>query len=172
MRSFLIAGILLASSLALGQQRYDHRGSLGLTIAAGGEALTAVSSKATGAESGFRIPLEIGGTFSLTDHTELRLAGRLAPGLTPISTLAGSVYAGARNSFSFEQLKTFFDLELAVHVAPYFAIGARAAFGVQYDFLPIMGVYAQLGGQLGGATSLRLSGEVMVGVQFRTYLFE
>ena len=171
MRSFLIAGVLLASSLALGQQRYDHRGSLGLTVAAGGEVVTAVSSMATG-EGGFRIPLEVGATFSLSDHNELRVAGRIAPGIAPITALAGSVYAGVRNSIGFEQFKTFFDLELAVHFTPFLAIGARAAFGVQYDFLPIMGVYAQLGGQLGGATSLRLSGEVMVGVQFRTYLFE
>jgi hypothetical protein len=171
MRGFLIAGVLLASSLALGQQRYDHRGSLGLTVAAGGEVLTAVSITATG-ERGFRLPLEVGGTLSVTDHTELRLAGRIAPGISPITALAGSFYAGIRNSIGFDQFKTFFDLELAVHVTPFFAIGARAAFGVQYDFLPIMGVYAQLGGQLGGATSLRLSGEVMVGVQFRTYVFE
>ena len=65
MRSFLIAGILLASSLALGQQRYDHRGSLGLTVAAGGEVLTAVSITASG-ERGFRIPLEVGGTLSIS----------------------------------------------------------------------------------------------------------
>lgn len=171
MRGFLLAGTLLASSLALGQQRFDHRGSLGLTVAAGGEALSAVSSVATG-ERGFRIPLEVGGTLSLSDHSELRLAGRIAPGISPITALAGSIYAGIRNSFGFEQLKTFFDLELAVHLTPFLAIGARAAFGVQYDFLPIMGVYAQLGGQLGGATSLRLSFELMAGVQFRTYLFE
>lgn len=171
MRRLCLGGLVLLAGVAAGEERYDHRGALGLTVATGVEALTAVSITQTG-ERGGRLPLEVGGTLWLSDHNELRLAGRLAPGLVPITTLAGSFFAGIRNSIGYAQWKTFFDLELAVHVAPFFAIGARAAFGVQYDFLPIMGVYAQLGGQLAGATSLRLSGEVVVGLQFRTYLFE
>lgn len=171
MRGVIIAGLALASGLALGQDRFDHHGSLGLTVAAGGEYVAAIGLSAPG-EQGFRVPLEVGGTLSVSNHNELRLAGRLAPGLAPITALAGSLYAGIRNSIGYEQWKTFFDLELAVHLTPHLAIGARAAFGVQYDLLPIMGLYAQLGGQLGGATSLRLSFELMAGVQFRTYLFD
>ncbi|MDP1821975.1 MAG: hypothetical protein Q8L48_01990 [Archangium sp.] len=171
MQHFVVLSLLMLPGVVSAEERYDHRGSLGLTVAAGSEFVTAISTMATG-ERGWRIPLELGATFSLTNHIELRAAGRIAPGISPITALAGSAYAGMRNSFGYDQLKTFFDLELAVHVAPFFAIGARGAFGVQYDFLPIMGVYAQLGGQLGGATSLRLSFELMAGVQFRTYLFE
>jgi hypothetical protein len=167
----VVLALLMVPSLASAEDRYDHRGSLGLTVAAGGEIVTAISTIATG-ERGVRIPLEVGATFSVSNHIELRAAGRIAPGISPITSLAGSAYAGMRNSFGYDQLKTFFDLELAVQIAPFFAIGVRGAFGVQYDFLPIMGVYAQLGGQLGGATSLRLSFELMAGVQFRTYLFE
>jgi hypothetical protein len=171
MRGFLFAGALLASGLALGQERYDHHGALGLTVAGGGEFVTAVASNAAG-EVGLRLPLELGATLSVGNHVELRAAGRFAPGIPPLTGVAGSAYAGIRNSFGYEQLKTFFDLDLGVHFAPFLAIGVRGAFGVQYDFLPIMGVYAQLGAQLGGATSLRLSAEVMIGLQFRTYLFE
>ena len=167
----LIAVALLASGLCLAQERYDHRGALGFTVAAGGEIVTAISSQALG-ERGFRIPLELGGTLSVSDHNELRLAARLGPGISPITALSASFYGGIRNSIGFDQWKTFFDFELAVHVTPFLSFGARGAFGVQYDFLPIMGVYAQIGGQLGGASALRLSFELMAGVQFRTYLFE
>ena len=168
MRS-LIAGAVLASGMALGV-RFDHHGALGVTVAAGGEYVTAIGA-VSGIENGVRIPIELGATLSVSNHNELRLAARLSPGIV-LSTLSTSFYAGVRNTLGYEQWKTFFDLELAVHATPFVAIGARAAFGVQYDFLPIMGVYAQLGGQLGGATSLRLSFEVMAGLQFRTYLFE
>lgn len=171
MRGVIIAGALLASGLCLGEERYDHRGALGLTAAVGGEFVTAINLSAQG-ERGARIPVELGGTLALTDQTELRVAARLGFGVAPITALGASFYAGIRNSFGYEQWKTFFDLELAAHVTPFLAFGARAAFGVQFDFLPIMGVYAQIGGQLGGATSLRLSFELMTGLQFRTYLFE
>ncbi len=163
--------LALASSVAFAEERSDHRGSLGLTVAFGGEFVSAVTTMANG-ERGLRLPIEVGGTLSLSDHNELRIAGRLSPGVGPLTALGGSFYAGLRNSIGYDQWKTFFDLELAAHVAPFLAFGIRGAFGVQFDFLPVMGVYAQVGGQLGGATSLRLSFEVMAGVQFRTYLFE
>jgi|APLak6261679142_1056127.scaffolds.fasta_scaffold00029_72 hypothetical protein len=159
---------LLASSGALAN---DHYGSLGLTVATGGEVVTAIG--VTGAsDRGGRVPIELGGTLALFNKTELRLAGRFAPGIPPLTAVAVSFYGGIRNSFGFEQWKTFFDLDFAAHVTPVIAFGARAGFGVQYDVLPILGVYAQLGAQLGGATSLRLSFEGTVGVQFRTYVFQ
>ena len=171
MRCFVFAGVLLASSLSLAQERFDHHGALGLTVAGGGELLTAIANNAPG-ERGARFPLELGATLWVSSHIELRLAGRFAPGIAPITGFAGSLYAGIRDSFGYEKLKTFFDLELAVHVAPFLTFGVRGGFGVQYDFLPVMGVYAQIGAQFGGAVALRLSGELMVGLQFRTYLFE
>ena len=171
MRRFFLAGLILASSFALGEERYDHHGALGVTVAAGGELVTALTNNATG-ERGARFPLELGATLSVSNHIELRLAGRFAPGIAPITGFGGSFYAGMRDTFGYEQFKTFFDLELAVHVAPFVTIGARGGFGVQYDFLPVMGVYAQIGAQFGGALALRLSGELMVGLPFRTYVFE
>lgn len=166
-----IAVLLLGSGQSWAQQRFDHRGSLGLTIAAGGELLTAIHISSPG-ERGLRIPLEVGGTLALSEKNELRLAGRVAPGFEQTPGLAGSIYAGLRNSRGMEEWKTFFDLELAVHVTPFVAVGVRGGFGVQYDFSPVVGVYAQLGIQFGGATSLRLSCDAMAGFQFRTYLFD
>ena len=58
-------------------------------------------------------------------------------------------------SFGYEQLKTFFDLELAVHVAPFVTVGVRGGFGVQYDFLPVMGVYAQIGRIYEGTSNMQ-----------------
>lgn len=172
MRASFLACLLLAPALAAAEERYDHRGALGLTVATGGEYVTAIAIAGRGGETGGRIPIELGGTLALRDGLELRLAGRFSPGVPPLTAPAGAVFAGVRSSFGYAQWKTFFDLELAAHVAPFLAFGARAAFGVQYDFLPIMGVYAQLGGQLGGAAALRISFEGVVGLQFRTYLFE
>lgn len=170
MRRLLLLASLGLASLARAGDRYDHRGSLGLTVAAGGEFVSFIGPRG-GSESAGRVPLELGGTWSITDRTELRLAGRVS--VSPIGRpLAGAIFAGIRNVRGLEQWKTFFDLDLAVHVAPALIVGARAAFGVQYDFLPVMGVYAQVGGQLGGGAGLRLSFEGLVGLQFRTYVLE
>lgn len=169
MRRFIFAAALLSAGVCLAVEENDHRGSLGLTVAAGGEISRAISF--TAAENGYRIPLELGGTLSFSAHNELRVAGRVAPGISP-QTVAVSFYVGLRNTYGLGLWKTFFDFDVAAHVTPFLAFGLRGGFGVQYDFLPIMGVYAQIGAQLGGATSLRLSGEVLIGVQFRTYVFE
>jgi hypothetical protein len=170
MRRFSFAVTLLAAGVCFAIEENDHRGSLGLTVAAGGELSRAISS--TAAENGLRIPIEVGGTISIAPHNEIRVAARIGPGIVPVQNLDLSFYAGLRNTYGLGLWKTFFDLELAAHVTPFLAFGVRGAFGVQYDFLPVMGVYTQLGAQIGGATSLRLSFELLVGVQFRTYLFE
>jgi hypothetical protein len=136
--------LLLAS--AASAQNFEHRGSLGLTIAGGGEYATAVANALT--DNGFRGPIELGGTLSVTEHTELRLAGRLGLPTITGSKLDYSAYAGIRNSRG-ERFKTFFDLELAAHFAPLWTIGVRVGFGVQYEFLPVFGAFA---------------------VQFRTYI--
>ncbi len=168
MRNFLVVAVVASAAAAFAN---DHHGSLGLTVATGGDVVTAVG--ATGAsDRGVRIPIEIGATLGLFNRTELRLAGRFAPGVPPLTGFGGAIFGGIRNSLGFDQWKTFFDLDLAVHVAPLISVGVRAAFGAQYDFLPVMGVYATLGAQLGGATSLRLSFELIIGIQFRTYLFD
>lgn len=164
----LALAVAFAAGGAFAQQRYDHRGSLGVTVGGGAEIL------ATGAvrgisDNGVRLPLEVAGTMSVTDRSEARVAARLAL-FGP--QVAWSAYAGIRSSFGYEQLKTFFDLDFAAHFYPVWTLGARVAVGVQYDFLPVMGVFSTLGAQLGGGAGLRLSFELMVGLQFRTYLLE
>ena len=169
MRGF-VAGLLLLGGLAHADDS-QHRGSLGLTVAFGVEGASGLTPMATG-DSGFRLPIEVGGTLGLFTHTELFVAGRLAPPIAPSMGYAASFYAGARNAFGPDALKTFFDIALAVHATPYVTVGARVGVGVQYDFLPIMGVYAALTGQLVAWQALRLSLDLSIGIQFRTYLFE
>ncbi|MBL8916722.1 MAG: hypothetical protein JNM17_38830 [Archangium sp.] len=167
MRAPILLLLVLSASAAHAQ---SHRGSLGLNIEGGFEALTAITSMAT-SDRGFRAPVEVGGTLGVFDHGELTLSGRLEFPVAFVTGYGVSFYGGLRNSFGYDQWKTFFSIELAIHAAPFFTAGARAGFGVLYDVLPIVAVYAVLHGQLGGGVALRLSGDLSVGVQFRTYLF-
>jgi hypothetical protein len=41
---------------------------------------------------------------------------------------------------------------------------------VQFEVLPVLGVFAVAGVQGGGGAGLRLSFELLLGVQFRTYV--
>jgi hypothetical protein len=165
-----LAILVLVASTAWAQ---SHEDSLGLNVAAGGEYSTLIgaTSKQTN-ESGIRIPLEVGGSVGITNKSELHLSGRFEPGVYGVALVGLSFYAGLRQSFGYEKWKTFFDLDAAVHALPFVTLGLRFAFGVQYDFADIAGVYVAAGAQIGGLLHLRLSGELMIGFQFRTYVFE
>lgn len=162
----LLAALALVSGAAHAEEleRLDHRGALGLTVSAGAEYVFSAAYLVT--DNGPRAPIELGGTLSLTEHTELRAAARIAP---PVK-VGWSGYVGIRNSRG-DRWKTFFDLELAVHLTPLWAIGLRIGFGVQYELSPVMGVFAVAGVQGGGGQGLRLGFEFLLGVQFRTYIF-
>ncbi len=166
MRAVVLA-LALAPGVAVAQERWDHRGALGLTVAAGGDARNAVAPSLV-ADNGWRGDLEVGATLSFTDKTELRAAGRLAL-FGP--ALGGAALVGLRNSYG-ERLKTFFDLDALVHVAPVFTVGPRLGFGLQFEILPVLGAYAQLAGHLGFGAGLRLGFELLLGVQLRSYLLE
>ncbi len=166
MTRLLLVWAAAASQLALAQEpTFEHRGSLGLTVAAGGEYAFSAATGLT--DNGFRVPIELGGTLSVSDHTELRLAGRLSP---PGPRFDSSVLAGIRNSRG-ERWKTFFDAELAVHFTPLWTVGLRLGFGVQYELAPVVGLFAVAGVQGGGGQGLRLGFELLIGMQFRTYIF-
>lgn len=158
-----LAALVLVAGGAFAQD-YTHRGALGLTVSSGGEYVTSAATQV--ALNGFLAPIEVGGTWALNEHNELRLAGRFS---VPGPILYGSVYAGLRNSRG-ERFKTFFDLDLAVHVSPFVTAGVRLGLGAQFEILPVMGVYAALGLQGGGGAGLRLSFELTAGLQFRTYI--
>jgi hypothetical protein len=165
-RHFAALVALTAAGLASAQEEPDwsHRGALGLLVSGGGEYVTSAGNAVS--FTGFLAPLELGGTFSITEHTELRAAARLS---VPGPLLGSSFYFGIRNSRG-ERFKTFFDLDLAVHATPIFTAGLRLGLGVQYEVLPVLGIFAVAGVQGGGGAGLRLSFELLLGVQFRTYV--
>jgi len=156
-----------ASSAALADDHFEHRGSLGLLVSAGGEYRSAISALSV-TENGPRANFDLGGTLAFSAQWSLLLEGRLTlGGFTP----AVAFFGGLRNHWG-QQFKTFFDLTLGVHALPSFSIGPRVAFGVQYELSPVIGVYALIGAQFGGGAALRFGAEMMIGVQFRSYLFE
>ncbi len=162
-------GLLLCtlSGTAFAQDAYEHRGSLGLIVAGGGEARSSVITTATG-DNGLRGNVDLGGTWAFGRRWSALLEGRLSLG-APLTGL--SFIAGVRNSFG-ERMKTFFDLTIIFHALPGITVGPRVAFGVQYELSPVIGVFALAGAQFSGGQGLRLAGELMAGFQFRTYLFE
>jgi hypothetical protein len=147
------------------QARTDHYGALGFTVAGGVDVSSAIGGGQTA--GGVRAPVEVGVTLGVTEKTEVRLAGRLG---LPWPFPDWSVTAGIRNSRG-EQWKTFFDLDFAAHLSPIWTLGLRVGFGVQYDVLPVLGVFAVLAFQGGGGAGLRLAGELLLGFQLRSYLF-
>ena len=158
--------MLLAAGPALATD-FEHRGSLALLVSAGGEYRSAISALSV-TENGPRVNFDLGTSLAFSSRWSALLEGRVSlGGFTP----GVSFFGGLRNRWG-EQLKTFFDLTVGVHALPSFSIGPRVAFGLQYELSPIMGVYALIGAQFGGGTALRFVGEAMIGVQFRSYLFE
>jgi hypothetical protein len=69
-------------------------------------------------------------------------------------------------------VKTFFDLNAVVHLAPALTLGPRIGFGVQYELSPLFGVYAGLAAQIGFGQAIRFDGELIGGIQLRSYLLE
>jgi hypothetical protein len=157
--------VALLAAGAAAQDRADHRGALGLTLAGGAELGTALGGGL--ASTGLRAPLELGVSYGFSERTELHLAGRFSP---PWPRADWSVLAGLRN-YRGERWKTFFDLDLVGHLAPIWTLGLRLGLGVQFEVLPVLGVFAVAGVQGGGGAGLRLAGELLLGVQVRSYLF-
>lgn len=167
---FRVAGLLglIATARAHAEDRYDHRGALGLLIGPGYALKDEVVNSVV--EEGFAIPLTLGGTVAVGDNgnevlveTFTLLGGRhLDLGLA----------AGYRGYFGDERVKTFITLELAGHLSPQFTVGPRAGLGVQYELSPTVGTFALLAADLGYGAALRFTAEVSVGLQLRTYLLE
>jgi hypothetical protein len=159
----------LLAVLALGAQDTEHRGSLGLTVAVAPQVQLLSGVLLTAYPSPLAIPLEVGATWGAFDHTELRLAARANVPL-PFGI---EFHAGIRNSYGFSSLKSFFDAEAVLQVAPLLMPGLRLAGGLQFDFSSVAGVYAGAAVQfVGNGFGTRLSVEVNVGLQFRTYVFQ
>ena len=160
--------MLLAPRSAFAEERFDHRGSLGVLVGGGLEYKEAVTADKV-RDGGLRFPAQIGGTWAFDyDGNELLALVRASFG-PKIDT---SVIAGYRGYFGKDRAKTFFDVDLAVHFTPAFDIGPRVGFGFQYELASVVGVYVAGAAQIGGGNGFRFSAEAVVGLQFRSYLLE
>ncbi len=163
-------GLLLLGlpAVARADERFDHRGAVGLLLN-GGVANWSLRAPDY-SEFGFRGLAEIGGTWAIdVNGNELVLLARGAFGPPPLGL---GLSGGYRSYFGYQQVKTFLDLQVAVHIRPTFLVGPRVGGGFQYELTPNVGVY--LGGavNLAFGNGLLLSGEVLGGVQLRSYLLE
>lgn len=166
----MIAALAVAAvCLGAAGERLDHHGAVGLLIGAGGDYRS--QALPTGDTSiGFRLPLDLGGTYNVGDDSnELLLAGRvelLAP------SLITSAYGGYRSYFGQDAWKTFFDLHVRADFTPAFTAGPRMGFGAQYELNSLVGVFAAIGAHVGAGAGIRFGGELLLGMQFRSFLLE
>ncbi len=165
------AGLVLALLLPLGaaaQVRLDHRGAAGLLIGSGLEVQEALSGNVR--EGGLRALLDVGGTLAVDyEGNELMALARAGFGGPSINWTA---IGGYRGYFGRDVWKTFFDLGIAAHFTPAFTVGPRVGFGVQYELGPLAGLYLGAAAQLSGGNGFRFSGELVGGIQLRSYLLE
>lgn len=167
----LLASATLAAAPAQAEERYDHRGSIGLLVGVGGEYKTAINPTAgLPLDDGPRLTADLGATIAVGyDGDELKLIAR-GSFFGPIPDVAAIF--GFRNYFGKDQWKTFLDLDVAGHFTPHLTAGVRFGIGVMWDWLPVVGTYLNLAAQIGFGQALRFSGELVLGFQFRTYVLE
>lgn len=159
--------LILVATPVLAQERWDHRGSVGLLTSFGYE--NRLSLTQGGSDNGHRLFPELGGSLAISQTWSATLRGRL----TFLGSSVGlSFLGGARSSFG-ERFKTFVDLDLAFHALPIVTVGPHLGFGVQYELTSVIGAFAAAGIQFGfSPVGIRLGLEVMIGLQFRSYLLE
>lgn len=164
-------GLSLLASPAWAEdvERTDHRGALGLLIGGGADFKREVKSGGD-TEEGVRgllealltLPLGLGGN-------EWTVGARAGFGGPKVDVaLAG----GIRAYFGEDRFKTYLTAEVALHIVPNVTGGPRLGLGIQYDFLPTMGVYLGGAAEVTAGQGIRIAGAVTAGLQFRTYVFE
>jgi hypothetical protein len=103
----LLAAALIAPPVARADERFDHRGAVGLLVGGGAEYLSGIASERL--VQGLRGDLELGGTLAVgVDGNELLLIGRATLGDPAIdwSVIFGyRGYFGQEGRFSCPRLK-------------------------------------------------------------------
>jgi len=161
--------LLPASAAAEEQERWDHRGALGFLIGGGIDFKREVKSGGE-TEEGRRGLLETLVTFPLgVSGNEWTIGARTGFGGPSVDV---AVAGGLRAYFGEDRFKTYLTAELALHVTPNVTAGPRLGFGVQYELFPVVGVYLGGAAEVTAGQGIRISGAVLAGFQFRTYVFE
>lgn len=160
-----------------GAPRYftlEHAGSLGLIVGIFGnyesiERADCLTCETTEVLTGMSASLDIGASLGVGwEGAELTLRLRLTR-LGPASGEA--ILAGFRSYFGRDEWKTYASFELAGHIRPIAAGGARAGFGVAWDFSPIFGLWAEAAAAFAFGKGRLFGAQVGLGLQARTYLF-
>jgi hypothetical protein len=161
--------LLPLAAAAEEEQRWDHRGALGLLAGGGADFVGQVKSGGQTQEGTYGL-VETLLSFPMgASGNEWTVGSREAIGG---GTVDVAIAGGIRAYFGDDRFKTYFTAELALHVTPNVTAGPRVGIGVQYELLPTFGIY--LGGavEVTAGQGIRLAGSVVAGFQLRTYVFE
>jgi len=163
---------LLASSTAAAaeeEERFDHRGSLGLLVGGGIDFKREVKTGGE-TEEGRRALVESLLTFPMgVSGNEWTVGARTGFGGPSVDV---AVAGGLRAYFGEERFKTYLTAELALHVAPNVTAGPRLGFGVQYELFPVFGLYVGGAAEVTAGQGIRIAAALVGGIQIRTYIFE
>jgi len=163
---------LLASSTAAAaeeEERFDHRGSLGLLVGGGIDFKREVKTGGE-TEEGRRALVESLLTFPMgVSGNEWTVGARTGFGGPSVDV---AVAGGLRAYFGEERFKTYLTAELALHVAPNVTAGPRLGFGVQYELFPVFGLYLGGAAEVTAGQGIRIAAALVGGIQIRTYIFE
>jgi hypothetical protein len=160
--------VVLSPSIASSEERWDHRGSLGV-FASPGIAAAGRAGLTAGSDFRARLLTDVGLTMAVGDDgNELRAYGRVYYG----APVGGAGALGYRGFFGTDRWKTFFDLEAMVNVAPLFNVGPRVGIGVVYELTSILGLFAGVGAHFGAGSTFLFVADANVSLQLRSYLLE
>ena len=167
----LVVGLGLAP-LALGaeeEQRFDHRGALGLLVGGGIDFKREVKSGGD-TEEGRRALLETLLTFPMgLSGNEWTVGARTGFGGPSVDV---AIAGGLRAYFGEERFKTYLTAEVALHVTPNVTAGPRLGFGIQYELFPVLGLYLGGAAEVTAGQGIRIAAALVGGFQVRTYIFE
>jgi hypothetical protein len=174
--SLLVCSLLAAPSVrAETEASLDHSGSVGLLVSAGTEFSTieiadCPACKSERTQVGFSASLEVGGSVAVgSEGNELTLRLRFLR-LTPEP--GEMLLLGFRNYFGRDALKTYTAFDLVGSLRPMHGAGGRAAFGLMYDFSPLIGLWSEAGASFALGGGRRFGADISIGVQGRSYLLE
>ncbi|HTS82824.1 MAG TPA: hypothetical protein VMH40_19665 [Myxococcaceae bacterium] len=151
------------------EERFDHRGALGLLLGGGLDFKREVKSGGE-TEEGRRTLVEGLLTFPMgVSGNEWTAGARTGFGGPSVDV---AIAGGLRAYFGDERFKTYLTAELALHVAPNVTAGPRLGVGIQYEILPTFGLYLGGAAEVTAGEGIRIAGAVVGGIQLRTYVFE
>ncbi len=161
------AGAVLPGGASGLEPRYDHRDQLGVVVEVGGTRDT-VQAPDGGSTSSYRALLRLGGSVAISeDGNEIVATAVFRPGSGGTDSLRWSAQAVYRGYFGTEELKTFFDLGVAVPLSPRVAVGPRVGLGALYDLGRSAGLYAEFAFTTSFGQVRSASLELAAGVQVR-----